>query len=310
MSCNAMIGIISYLPEDMSVRSVRLETHIKQLKNVSSMYPECPIFCMYQQYEQAEIELCKKAASKSIKFSYESQGKLGANGARNRILNEFYASDFDFIMLMDDDTTLYPYYDVQNVLQDLCEFKRKNELGIIRPVVPFMTPFKQGNYEQRSIVENYWILRSSLGLIPFSMIILSNLNKNFNKAVFFDEQMNPQKGEGYDDYDFVFRLREKLIPCHRCSQIVVNPLYSDSTIYSDELRKRNHASNICNVYNRYPSLNVKYAIVNGKVKSDVSKLNIFEPVYIPRQHTYLFEKNMIPKHVPEGMSKLTRKRLF
>lgn len=306
-----LIGIISYLPDDIGTRSIRLTTHIKQLKSLNDMFPTTDVLVMYQNYSPMEIDQCKQTANSELHlFQFESHGKLGANPARNRILKTFFNSEYDYLMLMDDDTVLYPYYDVKNFLNDLECFNNRGQIGMIRPVVPFMSPFKAGNYKDRGTIEQCWILRSCMGLIPFSMIILSNLKKVFNKEVYFDEVMNPQKGEGYDDYDFVFRLREKLIPCHRCSQIVVNPLYSDSTIYSDELRKRNHANNICNVYKRYPSLNVKYSIVDGKVKSDVSKLNVFEPVYIPRQHPYIFEKNMIPKDVPEGMSKLTRKRLF
>lgn len=311
MQSNAMIGIISYLPMDLNIRKTRLQTHLKQLHNICSTFPDCSVLCMYQQYEPAEIKQCKQASATSVSFEYESCEKLGANGARNRILKEFYASDCDFLMLMDDDTTLYPYYDVQNILNDLCAFKRKNELGMIRPVVPFMTPFKQANYEQRNVIENYWILRSSMGLIPFSMIILSNLNKNFNEAVFFDEEMNPQKGEGYDDYDFVWRLRERRIPSHRCQQIIVNPLYSDSVIYSNTGRKQSHINNVTHVYDKYRHLGIQYTVANGKIKSNVAKLNIYQTEYVPRLHTYTFEQNMIPKNVPGAVScNLKRKSLI
>lgn len=311
MNGRILVGIISYLPDDLEVRDKRLTTHIKQLENIDSTFDNMDFLTIYQNYSELEIQQCEaRIINKSNTSTYQTHKALGANPARNIILKEFYSSDYEFLMLMDDDTVFYPYYDVKYLFSDLLAYRNKTNIGMIRPCVPFMSPFKESNYKDRSTIEQCWILRSSMGLIPFCMIILSNLKENFGKEIFFDEVMNPRKGEGYDDYDFVFRLKEQNIPSHRCQQIVVNPLYSDSVVYSDETRRKQHIDNICNVYNRYPKLNVKYTVVEGKVKSDISKLSNYLPLYIPRQQVYVFESGMIPKSGSENSIAPSKRKLF
>ena len=312
MNSDYLIGIISYLPQDAKLRATRVKTHLKQLNQINDLYPDADVLQVSQQYEQEDAEACKAVLNNGQReANVDMYGKLGANGARNTILKQFYDSEYKFLMLLDDDSSLYPYYDAKNFMNDVCSYKYSDQLGLIRPLIPTMTPFKKSNYSQRSVVETHWILRSSVGLAPFGIFILNNLNRVFRKTPLFNENMNPANKEGYDDYDFILTLRELNVPSHTCNQIVANPLDAHSSVCVDgeEARKANHTENILQTYRNHPSLKIKYDVRNGRVKSDVTKLSTWPSVYVPRQHVYQFEESMIPKNASAKIS-VTKKKLF
>lgn len=313
MSANVQIGVISYLPDDVQVRRKRLDAHLRQLEGFNSLFPEVDVLDVCQQYEPSEVEACSQVASNGIrKYVPQQYGKLGACGARNVILRQFYNSDLDFCMITDDDTLLYPYYDVERFFDDLCSYEPKSDIGLIRPLIPTMTPFKKQNYQERTTIHSHWILRSSMGIAPFGVFILSNLKKYFNQEVYFDESVNPNNRDGYDDYDFVLELRERRIPSHTCKQVVVKPLVLDTSVAfnGEDLRRKNHAANICATYDRHPSLKVRYEVVDGKVKSDVSKLNVWNPVYVPRSVPYDIPENLVPKSISREGVEVHRRSLL
>lgn len=313
MSLKVVIGIISYLPDDLKVREKRLSAHVKQLKGFNELFPNVDVLDVCQQYNPSEVELCEAVANNGTRsYTAQQYGKLGACGARNVILKQFYNSDLDFCMITDDDTLLFPYYDVERFFDDLCHYESKSDIGLIRPLIPTMTPFKKQNYQERTTVRSHWILRSSMGIAPFGVFILSNLKKYFGQEVYFDESINPNNCDGYDDYDFVLSLREKRIPSHTCKQLVVRPLVLDTSVAfnGEDLRRKNHAANICATYDRHPSLGVNYKVVDGKVKSDVSKLNVWNPVYVPRSVPYDIPENLKPKSVDDSDVQVKRRNLL
>lgn len=312
MNSDYLIGIISYLPQDVKLRSTRVKTHIKQLNQINTLYPDADVLQISQQYTIEEAETCRKVLNNDRReVSADMYGKLGANGARNTILRQFYNSEYKFLMLLDDDSSLYPYYDAKNFMNDLCSYKYPDQLGLIRPLIPTMTPFKKQNYKIKNVVETHWVLRSSVGLAPFGIFILNNLNRVFGKTPLFNENMNPANCEGYDDYDFILTLRELNVPSHTCNQIVANPLDAHSSVCVDgeEARRKNHAENIVQTYRRHPNLRIKYSVHDGRVKSDVTKLSSWPSVYVPRQHPYSFEQSMVPKNMSNRIN-VTKKKLF
>lgn len=312
MNSRIMIGIISYLPNDLVVRPKRIDAHRKQLVRLNELYPSIDVVQMNQQYSDKDVEKCNSILDNGLReVRHEMHGKLGISRARNNLLKIFYNSDYEFMMLMDDDTLIYPYYDSSRFFDDLLNWADKDSIGMIRPLVPSMVPFKKTNYEQKDVIRDYWILRSSLGINPAGMIILSNLKKNFGHEVYFKEDMKSENCEGYEDYDFVLQLRELHIPTYMCKQIVINSLIPDgSVMFQDNQRKQNHIRNICSVYDCHPKLHIYYQIIDGKIKSNVSKLNIWQSEYIPRSKPYEIPSNLVPKNVPDDKSTVRRKKLI
>ena len=312
MPSKCLIGIISYLPADVELRSKRIETHVKQLNRLNELYPSFDIIQMDQQYEPVDVDTCNSIISNNMRnVRHELHNKLGVSKARNNLLNIFYNSDYEFMMLLDDDTLIYPYYDSSRFFDDLLQFKEHKNVGMIRPLVPSMVPFKKTNYIQKDVIHDYWILNSSLGINPAGMIILSNLKKNFDIEVYFNENMKSENGEGYEDYDFVLKLRELNIPTYMCKQIVINSLIPDgSVMFQSNGRKRNHIDNICSVYDNHPKLKIQYQVINNKIKSNITKLNVWDTLYVPRSVPYDIPYKLVPKDMPSEKSLVRRKKLI
>lgn len=312
MASKCIIGIISYLPSELELRSKRIKVHVKQCLRLNDLYPEFDVVQIDQGYEPADVDTFNSVlvnGNRSVK--HEMYDKLGTSKARNVLLNMFYNSSYEYMLLMDDDTLIYPYYNASMFFDDLLNFKDRSEIGMIRPLVPLMKPFKRDNYKEKDVIYNYWILGSSLGINPSGMVVLSNIKKNFGKEVYFNESMNGS-GNGYEDYDFVLTLRELGIPTYTCKQLIVNPMLPDNsvTFQNTEERKCNHVKNLCSTYSNHPKLRIQYQVVDGKVKSNLLKLNTWKSLYIPRSVPYDIPSNLVPKNLPSKNSLVKRRKLI
>lgn len=90
-------GIISYLPEDNKVRRSRLKKSKNLFWSIMRLFPNVLIHVVAQNYEDKdEIEWVE----------YDRQDKLGIVGARQRLLDWFKDSDFDYMVTFDDDCEL------------------------------------------------------------------------------------------------------------------------------------------------------------------------------------------------------------
>ena len=304
---NTFIGIISYLPDNEDVRESRIQTHLKQINSLNSIYPNLDIIQVSQNYTDQELNIIRNASNTGRNFISIDSGKLGACRARNILLDRLYNSTYDFMLMLDDDSSLYPHYSVTTLFNDLENYANKENLGLIRPLIPNIMPFKRINYENKYYIERSWILRSFTGIVPFGIFILSNLNKFHNTRIYFNEHINPGLGQGYDDYDFVLEVRESCIPCYICNQVIGRPFESETVAFSSEdNRRQNHIENIINTYKRHTKLNIDHSVINGKVRSNIAKLNTFDTIYVPRIIPYKFESNLIPK----GVSVVNRKSLI
>lgn len=307
------IGIISYLPSDVSTRSKRIQSHAKEMKRLNELYPDVDIVEINQHYEPSDIKFFDRIGCNGKRnYIHNMSGKLGISGARNFLLKQFYESDKDFIMLMDDDTMIYPYYDSSRFLKDLYDNVSPRSVGIIRPLNPVIQPFKLENYKRRDEIHDFWVLNTSMGIMPGGMIILSNIKKYHGVEIYFDENMRSYEGEGYEDLDFVFQLRRYNIPSHRCSQIITNPLSNDSSVmFAGKDRKALHLQNLKSTYDRYTDIGLEYQILNGKMKTNMSKLSISKRIYVPRSKPYDLEPKLLPKNLPSAESdRLKRKSLI
>ena len=93
------IGIISYLPD--KIRDERLEK-IKSLLNECSLYfPSIDIIIISQNYKDYFPEV---NSNKIILYSYKN--KLGILNARKKLREIFINSDYDYLIMMDDDIKL------------------------------------------------------------------------------------------------------------------------------------------------------------------------------------------------------------
>ena len=95
------VGIISYLPSDEQIRKQRLAKLNRLLSKCDQLF-KIPIVIVAQNWR--EVDLVKTKNSKLIIYSY--QEPLGITGARRALREKFINSDFDYLIMLDDDSDL------------------------------------------------------------------------------------------------------------------------------------------------------------------------------------------------------------
>lgn len=98
---NICIGIISYLPSDESVRKKRLTKLNNLLIQCDNLF-KLPIVIIAQNWEN--VKLSKLENSKLIIYNYKNP--LGITGARRALREKFINSEFDYLIMLDDDSEL------------------------------------------------------------------------------------------------------------------------------------------------------------------------------------------------------------
>jgi len=97
---NICIGVVSYLPEG-KLRAIRLEKLNNLLKRCDEVF-KLPIIIIAQNWQDAEI--VQLSNSKLIVYNYKKG--LGITEARRALRNSFLASEFDYLVMLDDDILL------------------------------------------------------------------------------------------------------------------------------------------------------------------------------------------------------------
>ena len=143
------IGIISYLPDDTSVRNERWSRVVNLIEQLDKHF-NLPILLIAQNYKGLNID-----SENIIRYDYN---KLGITGARIKLREKFLELDYDYIIMLDDDMELSDnqadydkylsdiirnrkdYYCVQNFLNNFSAISKNG--------------FKKVNYDANICAEN------------------------------------------------------------------------------------------------------------------------------------------------------------
>lgn len=244
-----IIGIISYLPNDVVLRSKRLDKHQKQLELFKTL--NVPIYIVAQNYKQEELSKIP-----GINYYCIDRG-IGPANARNIMLQTFYNSNEDFMMLCDDDMVFYDYYGIRDFFNELITNPNKfiNDLDYIRGVMASKVPFKQTVYNQRLNLTHYVFEdRDTIGTT--ALAIVKNFKKYYNKEIYY-EDLNVSEGNGYEDKDFCCKLKINNIKTHVLDTFILKAFnYTDnSTLFNTyEDRMNVHSNNNSKIYEKYKDL--------------------------------------------------------
>lgn len=244
-----IIGIISYLPNDVVLRSKRLDKHRKQLELFKTL--NVPIYIVAQNYKQEELSKIP-----GINYYCIDRG-IGPANARNIMLQTFYNSNEDFMMLCDDDMVFYDYYGIRDFFNELITNPNKfiNDLDYIRGVMASKVPFKQTVYTQRLNLTHYVFEdRDTIGTT--ALAIVKNFKKYYNKEIYY-EDLNVSEGNGYEDKDFCCKLKINNIKTHVLDTFILKAFnYTDnSTLFNTyEDRMNVHSNNNSKIYEKYKDL--------------------------------------------------------
>lgn len=160
------IGIISYLPDDKDIRLYRKEVFKRLLDKCNEIF-KLPYIIVAQNYNEEDyndINITDGVVSKS-------KEALGIVGARNKLRELFINSEYDYIIMLDDDCTLLG--------TDASEYIRQIENN----------PNGYCSYYK-------------------SVLKLFAISKEIFKQVSF-ANINPELGEGFEDRIFYNTLLKK-----------------------------------------------------------------------------------------------------
>lgn len=190
-----IIGTCSYLPLDPELRKFRLERIKLQKEFFDKELPGIKIYTCAQQYKEEDY----LPGIEYIKF----ETGIGQSKARNELLKVFYNSDEDFMLMADDDTFLYPYYDCMDYFRDaIIKPKPFLQLDLVAGLLPILGGFKSRILDNLEAYENNHIL-IPLQSKTLAFCLYKNTKKYYNKEYYLSDV----KFKGFhEDIDFFIKL--------------------------------------------------------------------------------------------------------
>lgn len=276
-----MIGIVSYLPNEPKLRSLRKKAHLNQIKLLASVFPNEQINIIAQNYH--DNEQIKYSKIKYFKYNQ----KLGPAGARNILLDMFYNSKDKVLFMLDDDITWYNYYDINTLLVDYYYNSDKYDIDFIVPMKPETEPFKKTIY--KTDYEHYYYCKKVNTQVSLCCALIKNKTKakqkeydpNDKNSLFEDqlmlEEMISSGMKGYKIFNWVLRNEGK----DNCT-IIETTDKNKSNKWHGAL-----ASNI------HTYIEKKYGITLKEYNKTYNKAE--KELLIPRLRPYQIERNLIPK---------------
>ena len=300
------IGIISYFP-DSEFREKRKQVHYEQIKWLKELYGnEQEINVVAQNYHEDDY-------LEGINY-VKSEKPLGATRCRNILLEKFYDTDNDYILMLDDDTLIYPYYKMDILMK---EFQTKPEkyikdIDMVVANYPAYQPFKQAMYDDPKNKTCYKFIPKP-HIVGMALMFFKNLRKYYDKKMFFNENMvlPPDFQLTMEDTEFGIACMIEGLKCYQvCGLITKSPNWSISTVYTDEDKRldinKKSIEFIIDKYKDYGIIRREYGRMDTKYFN--KKYHKALPVlYINREEPIEFTEKEIPDKVKK--EKLKR-RLF
>ena len=275
-----MIGIISYLP-DNEIKEKRLRAVKSQLDWIFKLFGDVPIHVVAQNYKDTDY-----LPNPNIIYSKYEVG-IGACNARNEVLKNFYESNDNWLLLMDDDVGLYDYYEGDILLKDIY-YNKYNEYPM-DIIIPHWSrnPFK--DQLLKDAVEYSHLFRPATLVDSPNFYLLRNKHDNIYYDVTLDPWMNNLKIS--EDIDYIARQMisgKKVVVCR--SMIKKDFSFKISTLYGTDNDGSLH-KNLINNTSAY--IEKKYFVTIQKFRSDYSS-------------AYKFKIDRDKKiQLPENLSKVT-----
>lgn len=158
-----VIGIISWLPND-ETRSIR-QKNLETLLQICDSLFNLPIIIIAQNWDKTV-----KTTENCVVFTFD---KLGITGARKKLRQKFLESNYDYLIMLDDD----------------CKLVGTKESA-------------QKYLEQIDL--NY----NSVGIFKDALLKLFAIPKTIIAQVDY-EDVSPEKGEGFEDMIFIEKCKKK-----------------------------------------------------------------------------------------------------
>lgn len=260
-----LVALVSYLGN--KEREKRLEIVKKTIKDYQSITPEFQVCVFAQGYEEDEVKQLKELNCLVEEFPPKS-----CSHARN-VAIEFLMKNkntYDWMLLSDDDTSIYNYYGVADFISQLSDVPEK--VHYINFHQPQVSPFKEYLINHRDFFENNFCLRIDLSHTSMNPVLIRNTDNIQN----FDENLKM-----IDDDNFYVHSTWNENKVYYCPTIITKnnaPMYSGVIDYEKIEVAREY---IYNTFNKVYEGKFKLSdLVNKKIEKDV--------INIPRRKKYNF----------------------
>ena len=287
-----IIGQISYLP-DNELRTKRFEAARTQIEWLHKVLPNVKILSVCQNYTQDECDML----GSDVYLSYDTP--IGAGKARNKILEKFYNSDYDWLFLCDDDTILDDKYHYENFIEELSNNEKKfSGIDAVSAIEPEYHPYKKLNYEDKGNLTHFKFEPRELNSGSATSFI-RNIKKFYGKEIYFPN-IDANKGEGREDMEMLFSWLKAGLTWYNMDTMIRKSLCFDkSSIFGADTKKRDKILMKCldSICERYAEDGISRGI-NGQItwKNFNERYNKSQKVlYIKRDKPIEFEDNVIPK---------------
>lgn len=287
-----MIGQVSYLPNN-ELRTKRFEAARFQLEWFDKILPNEKIVVVAQAYTKSELPDVDKYAV----FWFDEP--LGAGAARNKILEIFYESDYDWLLLCDDDTVLDDKYHFENFLNDIFFKPEKfKDIDAVSAIEPEYHPYKKLNYEDKNNLTHYKFEPRELNSGSATSII-RNIKKYYGKEIYYPD-VDANKGEGREDIEFLIDWLKNGLNWYTMQTMIRKSLCFDkSSIFGADTKARDkilmHDLDV--ICERYAKDGITRD-VNGKItwKNFNNRFNHSQKtLYIKRETPIEYDENTTPK---------------
>lgn len=287
-----MIGQISYLPNN-ELRTKRFEAARTQIEWLHKVLPNVKITSVLQNYTQDECNMLDN----DMYFSYDTP--IGAGKARNKILEKFYNSDYDWLFLCDDDTIAYSYYEYENFFEEMSNNMDKfKQLDAVSAIEPEYHPYKKLNYEDKGNLTHFKFEPRELNSGSATSFI-RNIKKYYDMELYYPNT-DANKGEGREDIEFLLNWLLSGLNWYNMDTWIRKSLcFDQSSIFGKDTKARDKLlmhdlDMVCDKYKEYGL----YRDNNGRINWKDFNLayNKTEKVlYIEREKEIEFTASVIPK---------------
>ncbi len=285
-----LIGQISYLPPN-ELRTKRLQVARFQIEWFNKILPNTKIISVAQRYDSRDY-------MNGVKY-FEYENGIGAGAARNIILKEFYNSDYDWLLLCDDDTIIDDKYNPEYFIKELVNNREKfKDVHAISALEPEYHPYKLLNFKDKGNLTHYKFEPRELNSGSATSFI-QNVKKFYGKELYYPN-VDASKGEGREDMEFLFSWLKSGLNWYTLQTLIRKSLCFDkSSIFGDDTKARDkilmHDLDV--ICDRYKEDGLMRDI-NGKIswKNFNERYNTSKKVlYIPREITIEYDEKTTPK---------------
>ena len=176
------VGAISYLP-DTEIREKRFKAIKQSLQDLRTVIPEDVQITVIAQNYKDIVGL----PLKNTTFKHYEAG-IGQCAARNILLEEFYASNDDFMLYTDDDTAFYDRYNAVQLFEALhTNPEWFTQVDCFTGIEGRFTPFTAEN--EKLGLEDKWVFKKMQFATSGEFRCIKNVRKYYGMDLFYDSQL-------------------------------------------------------------------------------------------------------------------------